>query len=284
MIRYIAIIIGLLILHSYSLTAQVVGLEVGVQAGGSHYFGDLNTDYRLNKPGPSGGLLARYSFNRRIAVKTSINYARVFGDDADSDNEFQIRRNLDFKSNLFNGDLKLEFNFLPFVHGDKDFFFTPYLFGGAAITYYNPKADYQGETYALRELGTEGQVGGNQYNASTLGYTYGAGIKTSLTYRWSINVELAMHELFTDYLDDVSTVYPNQASLSTIAAALSDRSIATPDQPQIGQAGRQRGNSATTDSYAILTVGVTYFLGELKCPDISEPYKPKKKTKRKKDR
>jgi len=282
MIRYIAIVIGLLILQSQSLTAQVVGLEVGAHAGGAHYFGDLNTDYSLNRPGLSGGILARYSFNRRIAVKVGLDYAKVFGDDAISENEFQIRRNLDFKSNLFLSDLRLEFNFLPFVHGDKDFFFTPYLFGGGSITYYNPKAEYQGQTYTLRDLGTEGQSTGEQYNESTLGYTYGAGIKLSLNYRWSINIELAMHQLFTDYLDDVSTVYPGSGALDPIAAALSDRSIATADQPQIGQPGRQRGNSATNASYAIFSVGVTYFLGELKCPEISKPYKPK--TKRKKDR
>lgn len=269
MIRNLAIIIGLLMLQ-FPLSAQVVGLEVGAQIGGAHYFGDLNTDYSLNRPGLSGGILARYSFNRRISVKSAFNYARVSGDDADSDNEYQLRRNLDFKSDVINGLLQLEFNFLPYVHGDKNFFFTPYILGGASVSYYNPKAEYQGDTYALRDLTTEGIE--NKYNAFTPAWLYGGGVKLSLSYHWSLNVELAMHQLFSDYLDDVSTVYPDATTLSAVGVALSDRSIATADQPQIGQPGRQRGNSETQDSYAILSVGVTYFLGQLKCPPISKPY------------
>ena len=276
MIRSLAITIGLLISISISSTAQVVGAEVGAQLGVAHYFGDLNNDYSLSKPGLTGGLIARYSFNRRIAVKTSFNYARVSGDDALSDNEFQLRRNLSFESDLYNGGLQLEFNFLPFVHGDKDFFFTPYLFGGASMTYYNPKAELNGQKYALRDFGTEGQPEGEEYNTTSTAWLYGGGVKMSLTYHWSINVEFGIHQLFTDYLDDVSTVYPETFDLrierGDIALALSDRSIASETQPQIGQPGRQRGNSAVDDAYAVLTVGVTYFLGQLKCPPISKPY------------
>jgi len=85
-----------------------------------------------------------------------------------------------------------------------------------------------------------------------------------------------MHQLFTDYLDDISTVYPEIFDLrlnrGDIAVALSDRSIVAEGQPAVGEPGRQRGNSADDDSYAILNVGVTYFLGKLKCPPISKHY------------
>jgi opacity protein-like surface antigen len=276
MIRHLAILIGLLILNTYPLSAQSVGAEVGIQAGAAHYFGDINPDYGLNRPGLSAGLIGRYSFNNRIAVKASFNYARVSGFDSDSDNEFQLRRNLDFKSDILNGGLQFEFNFLPFVHGDKDRFFTPYIFGGASMSYFNPKTEFEGTKYNLRDFGTEGQGEGDEYNITTAGWLYGGGIKYSLNYHWSINVELSMHELFTDYLDDVSTVYPIPFDLflehGQIAVELSDRSIVAEGQPAIGEPGRQRGNSANDDSYAILNVGVTYFLGKLKCPPISRNY------------
>ena len=276
MIRSIAIVIGFLLWTNAKTLAQVVGMEVGAQAGVAHYFGDLNNDYSINKPGFTGGLLARYSFNRRIALKASFNYASVAGDDALSDNEFQLRRNLSFASDVINGGLQLEFNFLPFVHGDKDLFFTPYLFGGLAMTYYNPKAELNGEKYVLRDLGTEGQPVGDEYSLTSGGWLYGGGVKFSLNYHWSINVELGIHQLFTDYLDDVSTIYPETFDLrldrGDIAVLLSDRSIPTETQPQIGQPGRQRGNSAVNDTYAVFTVGVTYFLGDLNCPPISRQY------------
>lgn len=265
---------GLISLNS--MTAQVVGMEVGAQLGVSHYFGDLNQELTINKPGLSCGLLARYSFNKRIALKASFNYARIAGDDALSQNEFQLRRNLQFQSDLLNGGLQLEFNFLPFVHGHKEQFFSPYLFGGFSMTYYNPKAEFQGSLVELRPLGTEGQFQDETYNLTDFGWLYGGGVKVSLNYHWSINVELALHQTFTDYLDDVSTTYPDLNELGIrngpTAVALSDRSVATETQPMIGQPGRQRGNSAVNDSYAILTFGVTYFLGRLDCPTISEPY------------
>ena len=276
MIRSLAIAFGFLLCISENISAQVVGMEVGAHIGASHYLGDLNNDYSLKKPGFTGGLMARYSFNRRIALKTSFNYARLSGDDALSDNEYQLRRNLSFASNVINGGLQLEFNFLPFVHGDKDLFFTPYLFGGASMTYYNPKAELNGEKYVLRDLGTEGQPVGDEYSLTSGGWLYGGGVKFSLNYHWSINMELGIHQLFTDYLDDVSTVYPEPFDLrldrGDIAVLLSDRSIPTETQPQIGQPGRQRGNNAVDDAYAVFTVGVTYFLGDLKCPPISKPY------------
>ncbi len=144
------------------------------------------------------------------------------------------------------------------------------------MTYFNPKTAFNGEQYALRDLGTEGQDVGDEYNTTTAGWLYGGGIKYSLNYHWSINVELSMHQLFTDYLDDVSTVYPEpfdlQLERGNIAVALSDRSITSEGLPAIGEPGRQRGNSANEDFYAILNVGVTYFLGKLKCPPISRNY------------
>lgn len=274
MLRNLLSIVGLLLLTTSS--AQVVGLEVGAQAGTSHYFGDLNPELKINKPGLSAGLLARYCFNKRIAIKAGFNYAHIAGDDALSQNEFQVRRNLSFQSHLLNGGLQLEFNFLPFIHGDKKEFFSPYLFGGLSMTHYNPKADYNGSLVELRELGTEGQFPDETYNLTDLAWLYGGGVKVSLSFHWSINVELALHQTFTDYLDDVSTTYPDMIDLGQrngpTAVALSDRSVTSEGQSMIGQPGRQRGNSAVNDSYAVLSVGVTYFLGRLNCPSISEPY------------
>ncbi|MBT8218972.1 MAG: porin family protein [Bacteroidia bacterium] len=273
--RLITVIIYLSLLQP--LGAQVIGTEVGARLGVGHYFGDLNDDYSINKPGLAGGLIARYSFNRRIAVKANVDYAQVAGDDALSENTFQQRRNLNFESDLFTAGLQLEFNFLPFVHGDKKDFFTPYVFGGGGITYFNPKAEYNNEMIALRELGTEGQEEGDEYDITSMGWIYGGGLKVSLNFHWSINIELAIHQLFTDYLDDVSTTYPDMNALRNrngdMAVALSDPSIVTPLQPKLGETGRQRGNSANKDSYSIFSVGVSYFLGDLRCPAITPEYK-----------
>ena len=89
-----------------------------------------------------------------------------------------------------------------------------------------------------------------------------------------LNFELSGRALFSDYLDDVSTVYPNKVELQALrgdmAAMLTDRSGEVVAEP-IGGEGRQRGTSSTNDAYAFFSVGLVYYIGTLPCPPISRP-------------
>jgi len=250
------------------------GYEIGGWLGVAHYFGDLNTTYKVNRPGIAGGIVGRYNFNTRISVKVSGNYGRVSAYDSDSKNQFQLARNLSFRSDIIEGTGQIEFNFLPYIHGDRDDFFTPYLFGGLGFSYFNPKAQLNGEWVPLQPLGTEGQPIGGEYNTGQISLVYGAGFKMDLSYAWSLNIEFSARAMFTDYLDDVSTVYPNSVELQALrgdlAAMLSDRSLEVSSEA-IGEQGRQRGTSSTNDAYAFLSVGIVYYIGTLQCPPISRP-------------
>lgn len=278
--RYL-LIIFLLILSTFSLSAQQ-GVEFGGFTGISHYFGDLNTDFKINKPNVAFGLVGRYNFNERVSFKLAGSVGHVEADDANSTNTFERRRNLNFTSQILDASAQIEFNFLPYIHGSKDQFFTPYLFAGLSVTQFNPKTTYceSDPTLALaqcpgataeaelRPLGTEGQFQGEEYYTTTGGLTFGAGLKIDINYEWSINIEASGRRLFTDYLDDVSTVYPDYNDLENLrgplAVALADRSASAPDQ--IGETGRQRGNRENKDFIAFFTVGLVYYFGDLKCP------------------
>ena len=250
------------------------GWEVGGTVGISSYLGDLNTSYRVDHPGLAARLFARYNFNTRMCLKFAASYAHVAASDKDSKNTFEQLRNLDFKSNIFEGAAELEFNFMPYKHGSNDDFFTPYMLVGFSTYKFNPTTEYKGETYSLNELGTEGQFLGEEYNTLQVGLCYGIGIKLDLSYEWSLNVELSSRYLFTDYLDDVSTVYPDAKAVRAlhgdIAAALVDRSVELGIDPAIGEKGRQRGNSKDNDSYQMLTIGIAYYFGQIRCPKITE--------------
>jgi len=267
----IVLVVAVILLAVPSLSAQE-GWEAGAWGGTSFYFGDLNTAFRLDRPGLGGGVAARYNVNNRICLKLGASYGQISASDADSDNVFERARNLDFQSDLGDFTTQLEFNFLPYTHGNKDEFFTPYLFAGFTVFYFNPITEYEGEFYELRNLGTEGQFKGEEYTSVNAGWAYGAGFKIDLNYRWSLNLELSARRLFTDYLDDVSTVYPDLEDLAQlrgpIAVALADRSIELPgiDTDGLGDAGRQRGNSIDNDSYVFLGLGLMYYFGDLKCP------------------
>lgn len=254
---------------SMFLGAQAqMGWEAGGWLGTSSYFGDLNTEFIL-KPGLAAGAVARYNFNERICLKFSANYGTVQANDADSKNSFQQARNLHFRSRVFDGTAQLEFNFLPYIHGSKDQFYSPYLFAGLSVFHFEPQAEYQGEWVDLRPLGTEGQFKGEEYSTIQGGLAYGVGLKLDLSYEWSLNFELSSRRLFTDYLDDVSTVYPDLDDLEAlhgqIAVDLADPSLAV-EGVKIGQAGRQRGNSNNNDIYVFAGVSLVYYFGDIRCP------------------
>ena len=101
---------------------------------------------------------------------------------------------------------------------------------------------------------------------------YGAGLKFSLNYLWSLEIEVSSRRLFTDYLDDVSTTYPEFDDLENlrgeIAVALSDRSGEILEIP-IGETGRQRGNSQNNDFYAFIGVSIVYYFGDIDCPAVT---------------
>lgn len=266
-LRLWALLGGLVLTGQFSF-AQMRGFELGGWGGVSNYFGDLNTNWRVNRLHLSGGLGVRYNFNDRLAVRLGATYGQISAYDSDSKNDFELRRNLSFKSTIVDGTAQFEFNFMPYVHGHRDYFYTPYLLAGVTMFYFTPRAELDGEWYNLPEYGTEGQFRGEEYNTTQGALAYGFGFKMDLSYRWSFNVELSGRKVFTDYLDDVSGVYADvrdiRAQRGEIGASLADRSL----EPKIGEPGRQRGNGKNNDMYALLNVGVMYYFGNIRCPEF----------------
>ena len=167
----------LLLFTSVFYTFGQKGYELGGWLGGATYYGDLNTTLMPRKPGLAGGLSARYNFNTRVCLRTSLNMARIGADDVLSENNYEKNRNLSFRSNIFDMTSGLEFNFYEYEHGSHDSWFTPYLFGGFSIFSYNPKAKLNDEWYELRPLGTEGQDLGNEYGKISAGFYHWRGIQ-----------------------------------------------------------------------------------------------------------
>jgi hypothetical protein len=103
----------------------------------------------------------------------------------------------------------------------------------------------------------------------------GFGFKIDLNEVWSLNAEIAGRFMGTDYLDDVSTVYPEMGTLlarrGEIAVRLSDRSVEGGQDIPLGAPGRQRGNSDDNDGYYTMKVGLVYYIGIVPCPSLSRP-------------
>lgn len=248
-----------------AIITQAQDWEAGGWFGASSYFGDLNPNYDLSNPEMAGGLILRYNFNKRLALKLGGNYGSIVGNDAFSDDIFQRNRNLSFRSDIIEGNLNFEFNFMTYEHGSKYDGFTPYAAVGVSLFNFNPEAQLNGQWYELQPLGTEGQFRGEEYALTQVALNYEFGLKVDLSFDWSVNIFVSSRRLFTDYLDDVSTIYPDKGDLEEIREPLSilfsDRTL-----NNSGEYGRQRGNSQNNDSYAFFGVGLVYNFARINCP------------------
>lgn len=264
--RPIPVLSLLLLLLAGKANAQE--LEYGGWVGVSNYFGDLNTDGSFEFLGPAGGLFFRYNPGTRFAFKQGLNYGRVAFSDEVSKTSYQRLRNLSFKSDIFEFSSHVEFNFFKYDREKRQYNFTPYLLAGVSVFYFNPKTEYEGATYALQPLQTEGK----KYARINFGIPLGGGFKYSFTPEWTISIEGGIRKTFTDYLDDVSTVYPGAipgAGDPSLASALSDRSGEVTDPP-IGKEGKQRGFAERKDDYLFFGIAISYSPIRMKCPHPSK--------------
>ncbi|GIV33541.1 MAG: hypothetical protein KatS3mg031_1076 [Chitinophagales bacterium] len=259
--------IGCLIIAITLLESNVHAqdLEYGVWAGIANYFGDLNYNASFEYIGPAGGFFFRYNLGTRFAFKQALSYGRVAFEDARSDFVYQQLRNLSFKSNIFEFSSHVEFHFFRYEKDRSRFSFTPYLLAGISVFYFDPRTDYQGNTYRLKPLQTEGK----NYSSISLGIPVGGGFKYSFTYDWAIGIEGGYRKSFTDYLDDVSSVYPVQTGDGTLSGSLSDRSGEVTDPP-IGFEGKQRGFAERFDDYLFIGIFISYSPRREKCPKPSK--------------
>ena len=193
---------------------------------------------------------------------------------------------LHFKSSILDISFQVEFNFLPFGKKRDDFsltkydkyFYSPYIFAGLSLFSFNPKAELEDTWYDLHPLGTEGQgtiyyYDRKKYSLAQLAIPFGGGIKVDITEKINAALEWGVRKTFTDYIDDVSTVYADpviiKAEKGQAAATLSDPS----EEDFSGNVGRQRGNSKNKDWYSfvglIITVKIKNKYKEQKCPGFN---------------
>jgi opacity protein-like surface antigen len=251
--------------------------EIGLSLGASHYFGDLNTQARLNRPKIAVGAFFRKQFGNYVGMRVSAHYTQLgYSDIYSTDNEYQRRRNLSFNSNIFELAVQGDFNFFKFLPGDPYHAFTPYVTLGAGVFSYDPYAYLNKQKIFLRSLGTEGQglaeyPDRKPYNTMAFAFPLGVGVKYAINDRINVGAEVTHRFTTTDYLDDVSRTYigadkfpllpdgtPSQARL------LQDRSYETGEI--IGLEGRQRGFSKQRDQYIIAEIFVSFNITSYRCP------------------
>lgn len=252
--------------------------EFGFWAGTAVYLGDLNPTLSFKDARWATGIFYRYNLNKRMAVRAEMNYG--FLDAADSrirNFPYLQARNLNFKSHIAEFAATYELNFFNYslIKARDSRTWTPYIFIGGSVFYYNPYTYLDGTRYVLESVGTEGQKTPNKptrnrgYDQYSFAIPYGGGVKIGLNMHWALCVEVSSRLTFIDYLDDVSGNYPEQDDViyykgsTNVGLLLSDRS-----KDKIGIPGKQRGTSKEKDRFMFVGVSLSYTINTTKCPKV----------------
>src|SRR5687768_6319945 len=139
------------------------------------------------------------SITRRIYVRSEFSWVTFSGRDAESSEGGKTRRNLSFTSSNYELNVVGLVNLIE--HRGR-FYQRPnynvYGFLGLGGLYFNPKAELNGQKYALQPLMTEGV----KYSRFTVVIPFGLGGKMKLTPFVNLALEAGWRKTFTDYIDD----------------------------------------------------------------------------------
>ncbi|MFL2599986.1 MAG: DUF6089 family protein [Flavobacteriaceae bacterium] len=242
--------------------------DVGINFGGTGYLGDIGGtsevakgflgDIVLKQTNITSGIYGRYKINSKIHINSGLNYVKISGDDANSAGP-RAWRNLRFQNQLFELNSCLEYTFFRINDlGGTGRYRTSlnlYAFVGGSVFYHNPKGAFLEnanspikEWESLRPLKTEGQE--TPYSSISFSTPYGLGaiVKTATFYKFGIYFRYMKN--YTDYLDDISTVYAHNASEGNIA----NQYNGPEEQTGSFATGQIRGNPKSLDDIFMLNL------------------------------
>jgi len=242
--------------------------DVGINFGGTGFLGDIGGtsevakgflgDIVLKQTNITSGIYGRYKINSKIHINSGINYVKISGDDANSVGP-RAWRNLRFQNQLFELNSCLEYTFFRINDlGGTGRYRTSlnlYAFVGGSVFYHNPKGAFLEnanspikEWESLRPLKTEGQE--TPYSSISFSTPYGLGaiVKTATFYKFGIYFRYMKN--YTDYLDDISTVYAHNASEGNIA----NQYNGPEEQTGSFATGQIRGNPKSLDDIFMLNL------------------------------
>jgi opacity protein-like surface antigen len=271
-----------LLLSTISVKAIAQDIYLNVMGGFANYQGDIQSKrFTINQAGAAFGAQLIYELSPRIALRGGITYGKIQGSDAKSGNSAQIKRNLSFESNIFEGHAGMELHLLD-IYEKR---FSPYVFAGVALYKYNPFTfSPTGRKVYLQPLSTEGQgllayPDRKPYKLTQISLPFGGGFRLAVSDNVRLGFEVGLRKTLTDYLDDVSDKYADQVKLlderGQESVDLAYRGDELPGGLPYPTESDLRGNPKSKDWYyfAGFTIGIR-LLGE------GETYSPNANMKR----
>ena len=229
--------------------------EVGASVGLVKGVTDVKSTLKTSQAGV--GFYVGALYQNIAGVRLELTYGRIAG--ADSLGGKQEWRNLSYRTPFRQIAVIGEFHPLMLRYYDELPKFSPYVAAGLGFLSFNPQANLNGRWIDLQPLRTEGQgfpetetylKDTRPYKLYTSCLIGGVGVKYDAAQLFTVRAELLYNQTFSDYLDDVSTLYVDpawfDANLSATNAALArqlyDRSGEKPSTV-VPTVGGQRGGS-----------------------------------------
>lgn len=237
-VRVFVLVLSLTIFSSQSKSQSIITgdgkYEVGFGFGPMFFLGDLggtagegrpfvkDIDFPLTKI--SKTLFVNYYPSDFLGFRFALNHGVLEGNDAEAPNKGgaevdRLQRNLHFRSSVLEAYVAAEI--YPTVFFEKydglEKKLRPYGIIGVGVMKYNPKAqDIDGSWVELKPLRLEGQgmaeyPSRKEYKLIQKEIPMGFGVKYYLKENMYVGLEVLHRQLFTDYIDDVSTGYIDPA-------------------------------------------------------------------------
>ncbi len=168
------------LLLSIGVNAQNKFHEIGGFIGAGYYMGELNQSKIMYNPQPAFSIIYKVDFNSRYALRFSGTYAKLSGNDANSNNEYQIQRNHSFDISITEFSTSLEFNFLPYKPASRFEYFSPYISIGLGVLLMPSE---KGNIHPI--------------------IPFGFGFKYAINKKLGIAAEWSYRKTFTDYIDQL---------------------------------------------------------------------------------
>lgn len=272
----------LLLLSSFPLTLAAQNFHFAARAGLANYQGDLQAK-KLTLKGAKfwGSIGAHYDLTEHITARTYISFSSLAADDKNGTTTMK-ERNLSFATNIFEWELGAQYNILNLNYN----WCTPYVFAGIGVFGFKPYTyDVNGGKAYLQPLGTEGQGlpgGPRPYKTTQLNIPFGLGALYAINEDIRVGIEFGYRKTFTDYIDDVSGEYYEEAGLFAGRGATAVELAYRGDEVGMGPypvAKTNRGSPKYKDGYyyAALTITVRSFIDQYKRIAGLPSYKREKK-------
>lgn len=222
----------------FELGASISTMQYEGEIGGRfpYIYNDLNNPTSRVRLG--AGLNVGYDLTDYFTLRASLLIGSVQAADRLIKPEpnpaivYKLARNLSFRSSIAELGVVGEFYPLPVLfkrYGQNLGRFNPYIVGGINVFRFNPRSLYIDKTGALswvdlKPLRTEGQGmpianAPKEYSLTSFSFPIGIGVRYNITENTSIALEWMNRTTSTDYLDDVSGRYIDNAEFDNFFGA-----------------------------------------------------------------